>query len=161
MMIPGPAGTHEGKVHILVMSVSRAAGNPPIFVVIEHGGMMASGNAGWGTGVGTGAGGWIGAWQCGAGCNTLSVILAAGGMVRFLILGEIPSFRYFANNLQYTCSHRQDYAAGSSGGSSRIRGLFLFAGRVGNGGNALSVPPAKAATSGQGADEFWPWSSRR
>jgi len=60
MMIPGPAGTHEGSKHGVVMSVTRAAGILPIRTVGMPL-MMVSGNAGWGTGVGTGAGGWMGA----------------------------------------------------------------------------------------------------
>jgi hypothetical protein len=45
------------------MSVARAAAILSYFTVVEHGGMIASGRAGWGIGVGVGAGGWIGAWQ--------------------------------------------------------------------------------------------------
>ena len=60
-MIPGPAGTHEGRVQIFVMSVARAAGMLLISTVGQPGGMMFSGSAGCGTGVGVGAGGWMGA----------------------------------------------------------------------------------------------------
>jgi hypothetical protein len=60
MIMPGPPGTHVGRMHGDVVSVIRAAGMPPINTV----GcplMIGSGRAGCGTGVGTGAGGWIGA----------------------------------------------------------------------------------------------------
>ncbi len=60
---PGPAGTQGISVQIFVMSVTRAAGMPPIRVVTAQGGMIGNGSAGCGTGVGVGAGGWIGAWQ--------------------------------------------------------------------------------------------------
>ena len=60
-IIPGPAGTQGGSMQGLDMSVRRAAGLLSILVVTDPGGMMFSGNGGWGTGVGTGAAGWIGA----------------------------------------------------------------------------------------------------
>lgn len=63
--IPGPFGTHDGSVQMLVRSVTRAAGMLPISTVAAPL-MIGSGSAGCGTGVGTGAGGWIGAWQWGA-----------------------------------------------------------------------------------------------
>ena len=78
---PGPAGTHGTNVHILVISVARAAGRLPIRTVGAQGGIIGKGRAGCGTGVGTGAGGCIGAWQWGADCSTISVILAAGGAI--------------------------------------------------------------------------------
>ena len=61
-IMPGPPGTHVGRVHGAVVSVTLAAGEPPIKtfacpLIIDNG------NGGCGTGVGTGAGGWIGAWQ--------------------------------------------------------------------------------------------------
>jgi uncharacterized protein YbaR (Trm112 family) len=40
--------------------------------------IIANGMGGWGTGTG---GGCIGAWQCGAICNTMSPILAAGNPI--------------------------------------------------------------------------------
>jgi hypothetical protein len=60
IIMPGPAGTHDGNTHGTVMSVIRAAGIPPI-KTFGCPLMMARGRAGCGTGVGTGAGGWIGA----------------------------------------------------------------------------------------------------
>jgi hypothetical protein len=60
-MLPGPAGVHGIKVHIFVISETRAAGSIPINTVIAQGGIMRSGNAGCGTMVGTGAGGCMGA----------------------------------------------------------------------------------------------------
>ena len=65
-------------MHGNVMSVSRAAGIPPIRTVGAQGEIICSGIGGCGTGVGVGAGGWIGAWQCGPTCRTMSVIRAAG-----------------------------------------------------------------------------------
>jgi hypothetical protein len=56
-MVPGPAGMHGIKVHIFVISETRAAGIIPIITVTAQGGIMGSGNAGCGTMVGTGAGG--------------------------------------------------------------------------------------------------------
>src|SRR6186997_1700040 len=59
-IIPGPLGTHVGRVQGAVVSETRAAGEPPIRTVGAPL-MIASGSAGCATGVGTGAGGWIGA----------------------------------------------------------------------------------------------------
>jgi hypothetical protein len=59
--MPGPAGTQVGSMHGCDMSVTRAAGTPPIITVGAPGGIMASGSGGCGSGVGVGAGGWIGA----------------------------------------------------------------------------------------------------
>jgi hypothetical protein len=56
-IMPGPAGTHVGRIHGCDMSDTRAAGSMSISTVGAHGGMMASGSGGCGTGVGTGAGG--------------------------------------------------------------------------------------------------------
>lgn len=75
---PGPAGTHGISVQILVMSETRAAGMFPISTVGAQGLRIGSGSGGCGTGVGVGAGGWMGAWQCGASCNTISIMRAAG-----------------------------------------------------------------------------------
>lgn len=55
-IIPGPAGTQAGSTQGIVLSVNRAAGKLPIRT-LGWPEMMASGNAGWGTGAGTGAGG--------------------------------------------------------------------------------------------------------
>ena len=55
-IMPGPAGTHDGSVQILVKSVTLAAGLPPI-ITVGAPLMIGSGRAGCGTGVGTGAGG--------------------------------------------------------------------------------------------------------
>lgn len=61
-IIPGPPGTHPGKLHGLVWSVARAAGLFPIFTVGLPGGMIAKGSGG--CGIGFPAGG-CGPWQCG------------------------------------------------------------------------------------------------
>jgi hypothetical protein len=86
-IIPGPPGTQGTIMQGTDMSLTRAAGMPPIRTVGAQGGMIASGIAGCGTGVGTGAGGWIGAWQCGAVCSIRSETRAAGGMA--LSFGQI------------------------------------------------------------------------
>lgn len=56
LIIPGPEGTQVGSEQGLVVSVDRAAAAPPINTVGSPL-MIASGNAGCGTGVGTGAAG--------------------------------------------------------------------------------------------------------
>lgn len=56
IIMPGPAGTHEGNMHGPVMSVIRAAGLFPI-ITVGSPLIIVSGNAGCGTGVGTGAAG--------------------------------------------------------------------------------------------------------
>ena len=76
-IMPGPLGTHPGSVQGAVVSVSRAAGWPPIITVAAPL-MIVSGSAGCAEGVGTGAGGWIGAWQWGESCRTMSPRRAAG-----------------------------------------------------------------------------------
>ncbi len=53
---PGPAGTHDGAAHGVVMLVKVAAGRFPMSTVNSPL-TMFRGTAGWGTGVGTGAGG--------------------------------------------------------------------------------------------------------
>jgi len=55
-IMPGPAGTQPGSMHGADISVTRAAGAPPIST-FGWPLMMASGNGGCGTGVGVGAGG--------------------------------------------------------------------------------------------------------
>lgn len=55
-IMPGPPGTQGIKVQIFVVSVTRAAGGPPMSTVGAPM-MIGSGNAGCGTGVGTGAAG--------------------------------------------------------------------------------------------------------
>jgi hypothetical protein len=83
VIIPGPPGTQGIIIQGAVVSMRRADGIPPIRTV----GcplIIASGMGGWGTGTGTGAGGCIGAWQCGAICNTMSPILAAGNPIVFI-----------------------------------------------------------------------------
>ncbi len=76
-IIPGPAGTQDGRVHGVVMSLTRAAGCPPIST-FGCPLTIVSGTGGCATGVGVGAGGWIGAWQCGASWRTMSPMRAAG-----------------------------------------------------------------------------------
>ena len=61
VIIPGPPGTQGGSMQGLLWSMTRAAALLSIFTFGEHGGMIANGSAGCGTGVGTGAAGWIGA----------------------------------------------------------------------------------------------------
>ena len=80
-IIPGPPGTQPGRRHGVVVSITRAAGWLPIRTVGSPF-MMVRGNAGCGAGVGVGPGGWIGAWQWGASWRTLSVIRAAGGIIK-------------------------------------------------------------------------------
>jgi len=55
-IIPGPPGTQLGNMQGTVVSVARAAANPPIKTVVFPL-MIASGNAGCGVGVGVGADG--------------------------------------------------------------------------------------------------------
>jgi hypothetical protein len=86
VIIPGPAGTQGTIIQGAVMSKRRAAGIPPRRTV-GCPVIIASGMGGWGTGTGTGAGGCIGAWQCGANCNTMSPILAAGNPIVFTSSG--------------------------------------------------------------------------
>jgi len=77
--IPGPAGTHAGKVHGPVVLPIIAAGCPPISTV-NIPVRMGSGRAGCADGAGTGAGGCMGAWQWGESCLTKSPTRAAAGM---------------------------------------------------------------------------------
>jgi hypothetical protein len=83
VIIPGPPGTQGIIMQGAVVSMRRAAGEPPRRTV-GCPVIIASGMGGWGTGTGTGAGGCIGAWQCGAICNTMSPILAAGNPIVFI-----------------------------------------------------------------------------
>lgn len=76
-IMPGPAGTQLGSMQGFDLSVILAAAFLSIFTLVEPGGMMSSGSAGWATGVGVGAAGWMGAWQWGASCFILSPTRAA------------------------------------------------------------------------------------
>ena len=60
VIIPGPPGTHPGRVQGPDLQSAVADGLPPIMTV-GFPSISARGNPGWGAGVGTGAGGWIGA----------------------------------------------------------------------------------------------------
>lgn len=55
-IMPGPAGTQPGNMHGADISVTRAAGTPPIRT-FGWPLIIANGNGGCGTGVGVGAGG--------------------------------------------------------------------------------------------------------
>ena len=88
MIIPGPAGTQGIIEQGAVVSMRRADGIPPRRTV-GCPVIIASGMGGCGTGTGTGAGGCIGAWQCGANCNTMSPILAAGNPIAFISSDKI------------------------------------------------------------------------
>src|SRR5712691_9933754 len=78
--MPGPFGTHDGRLQLWLMLPITAAGRFLISTVGTVAPTIGSGSGGCGRGVGTGAAGWIGAWQCGPWWMTLSVWRAAGGI---------------------------------------------------------------------------------